>query len=133
MNLSKETAEKMYASDIPSIKAFALENYPELGEKELPKTWEEFDIIVPKQVHNMPFEYYELWKLCQLRDRYNGEWRADWCNKTQLKCCITFYMDEVDTINSYSNRRVLYFKTIELRDKFLENFRDLIEIAKPLL
>ena len=29
--------------------------------------------------------------------------------------------------------RILAFKTEELRDKFLENFEDLIEIAKPLL
>jgi len=27
----------------------------------------------------------------------------------------------------------LNFKTAELRDKFLENFKDIIEIAKPLL
>ena len=30
-------------------------------------------------------------------------------------------------------KKVLVFKTRELRDEFLENFRDLIKIAKPLL
>ena len=30
-------------------------------------------------------------------------------------------------------KKVLVFKTRELRDEFLENFRDLIKITKPLL
>jgi hypothetical protein len=35
--------------------------------------------------------------------------------------------------NHYWSNSILAFKTKELRDQFLKNFSDLIEIAKPLL
>lgn len=74
-----------------------------------------------------------LSQLCQLRDRYNNGWKPDWGSKDETKWCIEFY-EEIIGKNAYrSTRRVLAFKTKELRDEFLENFRDLIEIAKPLL
>lgn len=60
-----------------------------------------------------------LAQLCQLRDRYNDGWKPNWEDGTKK---YTIYFN-----------KILAFKTKELRDKFLENFRDLIEQAKPLL
>jgi len=34
---------------------------------------------------------------------------------------------------NFNNQKVLAFKTPELLSKFIKNFKDLIEIAKPLL
>ena len=74
-----------------------------------------------------------LAQLCQLRDRYNGGWKPDWKDDNQFKWCIDFFQDVVHKTAVLFVRRTLTFKTEELRDKFLENFRELIETAKPLL
>ena len=76
-----------------------------------------------------------LSQLCQLRDAYNGEPLADWCDwsDANTKYCIEFYDNEITTFNYKCTRKVLSFKTEKLRDKFLENFSELIETAKPLL
>lgn len=76
-----------------------------------------------------------LSQLCQLRDAYNGEPLADWCDWSDgtTKYCICFHEDKINTFNYNCIRKVLAFKTEKLRDKFAENFRELIETAKPLL
>lgn len=74
-----------------------------------------------------------LAQLCQLRDRYNDGWKPDWTSSADDKYTIYFDDDEIFSTESYSSHRILTFKTEELRDKFLENFRELIETAKPLL
>lgn len=74
-----------------------------------------------------------LAQLCQLRDRYNNGWKPDWEDVRQSKWCIDFFQDDINEVTHLSARRVLAFKTKELRDEFLENFKDLIETAKPLL
>lgn len=73
-----------------------------------------------------------LAQLCQLRDIYNEGWKPDWTDNNE-KFCIFFNNEKVYSGLSYYTRHILSFKTQELRDKFLENFRDLIETAKPLL
>lgn len=74
-----------------------------------------------------------LAQLCQLRDRYNDGWKPDWRTGSKIKYCITIDENKITEWQYITINRILYFKTEELRDKFLENFRDLIEIAKPLL
>lgn len=125
-------------------------------EKELPKSWEELetikgsyinnysricDFIGPtKEDHKNVFPTKEeaaaclaLAQLCQLRDRYNDGWKPDWEENINEKYSIYFHNEKIYSDYSYNTRHVLSFKTYELRDKFLENFRDLIETAKPLL
>ena len=75
-----------------------------------------------------------LSQLCQLRDAYNGEPLADWCDwKSQCNYCIEVFENEISKFDYKCTRRVLAFKTLKLRDEFFENFRELIETAKPLL
>lgn len=77
-----------------------------------------------------------LSQLCQLRDAYNGEPLADWCNWTnsnQKKYCIVIYKGEIYKDDYVNISKILSFKTEKLRDKFVENFEDLILTAKPLL
>ena len=74
-----------------------------------------------------------LAQLCQLRDRYNGGWKPNWNSMAETKYVIEIFKNNIIK-NLYGGKhRILAFKTEELRDKFLENFEDLIEIAKPLL
>jgi hypothetical protein len=73
-----------------------------------------------------------LAQLCQLRDRYNEGWKPNWNNETD-KYTIIYGSNKIDTSFSVYTQRILSFKTVGIRDKFLENFRGLIETAKPLL
>jgi hypothetical protein len=74
-----------------------------------------------------------LCQLIQLRDCYNGDWVPDWKDKDEIKYIIQFDEEEIhcDTWLRYSVSP-LYFKTEDLRDEFLRNFRDQIEKLKPL-
>lgn len=71
-----------------------------------------------------------LCKLIQLRDCYNEGWQPDWSNDSVEKYPVYYY--EGDSANRRSFN-VLTFKTAILRKQFLENFWELIKIAKPLL
>lgn len=73
-----------------------------------------------------------LCQLIQLRDCYNDGWRPDF-NDISSKYHICVYKNEVNTGDTFGLNRILIFKSAKLRDQFLENFKDLIEIAKPLL
>lgn len=74
-----------------------------------------------------------LAQLCQLRDRYNNGWRPDWDDGGEQKYAIKIENNKTVKYILTSTSSVLSFKSVNLRDEFLENFRDLIEIAKPLL
>lgn len=74
-----------------------------------------------------------LAQLCQLRDRYNDGWKPDWKNEKELKYVIEIFWDNIVKREYECRYKVLAFKTEELRDEFLKNFRELIWIAKPLL
>lgn len=75
-----------------------------------------------------------LAQLCQLRDRYNGGWKPDWGRESdELKHCVNIECGKITANIWRTTQHVLTFKTPELRDKFMENFSDLIEKAKPLL
>ena len=73
-----------------------------------------------------------LSQLCQLRDRYNDGWKPDW-EDSYVKYILYYWGDDITKTHCTNARTLLSFKTQKLRDEFLENFRDLIEIAKPLL
>jgi len=74
-----------------------------------------------------------LCQLIQLRDCYNDGWVPDWSNDINPKYCIIIFHNHILKSILSETSTILAFKTEELRDKFLNNFRDLIEIAKPLL
>ena len=73
-----------------------------------------------------------LKKLIVLRDYYNEGWKPNW-NKCSTKYCIEQEGLDISAINQIFNSRVMCFKTDEIRNKFLEDQRELLEIAKPLL
>lgn len=74
-----------------------------------------------------------LLKLLFLRDYYNEGWQPDWKNDDEYKYVILTENDKVERERNYSYRRALAFKTSEIRDKFFEEQKELLEIAKPLL
>ena len=72
-----------------------------------------------------------LAQLLQLRDRYNGDNKGFIFSENNY--CIIFHDNSIFKCRDNYAKRVLAFRTIELRDEFYNNFKDLIEIAKPLL
>ena len=123
---------------------------------ELPKTWEELKYISGAYissalsnvitVNSVKTDYYTkntfptkelaeaalaLAQLLQLRDRYNGDNEGFIAGKGNY--CITISNNGISKSWDVYTQQVLAFRTIELRDEFYNNFKDLIEIAKPLL
>ncbi len=111
-------------------------------EKQFPKTWEEYcchhefpfwlsddqeDFYPP-----IPNKHKALGRLEILKDHYNDRWKADW-KEQGLKYSIGICKNEIKIGQASSWSDILSFKTEGLRDKFLSNFRGLIETAKPLL
>jgi hypothetical protein len=73
-----------------------------------------------------------LCQLIQLRNAYNGDWVPDW-EDGKIKYFIEFFNKGIQKNEFYHRQSSpLYFKTEELRDEFLRNFRPLIEKLKPL-
>ena len=120
--------------DLKFIKGFFVN-----GESEIKEINETRDKILAIEGNRNVFPNREeaeaclaLAQLCQLRDRYNDGWKPDWTDFT-MKPSIYFHKDIATTGENRSERTILYFRSEKIRDKFLENFKGLIEIAKPLL
>lgn len=73
-----------------------------------------------------------LSQLCRWRDKYNEGWKPDWTDSTD-KYIIEFKENRIELSFTYSYQNILSFKSVEIRDKFLNDFTSLIETAKPLL
>lgn len=74
-----------------------------------------------------------LCQLLQLRDYYNDGWVPDWRNLSCNKYCILIAGNDITLITCAVTQKVMAFKTKELMNEFVKNFKDLIETAKPLL
>ena len=77
-----------------------------------------------------------LKKLIILRDYYNEGWQPDWSEKNKMHFCIRvrnnkISIDSNSDINEFNT--VLVFRDYTIRDRFLEEQKELLEIAKPLL
>lgn len=131
-------------------------NISELKPK-LPKTWEELKIIdgwfvrgasIIEEVEEQDtitmnkniFATKEqaeasiaLAQLSQLLKVYRENWTPNWSDNEQKKWCIYFHSNELYNVTFYQAHHFLSFPTQELAQEFLDNFRDLIEKAKPLL
>lgn len=76
--------------------------------------------------------YAVLPQLIRLRDEYNEGWKPDW-EIEYVKYYIKVYKNKWNLDYHSSAHCLLAFKTEETRDRFFEDHRDLIEIAKPFL
>ena len=72
-------------------------------------------------------------QLRQLRKAYVKGWEPDWKSDIYAKYCIEFDSNEFLIHSWYHKSHSLSFPNRELAEQFLTNFKDLLEIAKPLL
>ena len=125
--------------------------------KELPKTWEgcakiirgaenisvygiisEFESIgiatssksfIPKGLGK---PILALMQLLVCREIYRQGWKPDWDDDTE-KYCIGMTYNDITKHITYNHNKILSFQSEEVRNEFLENFKDLIEEAKELI
>ena len=79
------------------------------------------------------YAFDALRKLIILRDYYNEGWVADLSDSKTEKYCIVVHMGCLSVTNYDTLSSIMSFKSVKIRDKFLEEQRELLEIAKPLL
>lgn len=124
--------------------------------RELPKTWKELEAVngyyIEHDCNVMHVEYetmschrnifateeqakaaIALAQLSQLREVYRKGWVPDWNNTNEAKYCIIKTSGHLDKSMLWSSAHFLCFQSIQIRDEFLKNFKDLIEEASPLL
>jgi hypothetical protein len=83
-----------------------------------------------------PEDYAEsmlaLYQLLVCYKAWVGDWKPNWI-ESHIKYCIYVRGEEIIRGNFTSTYNLLAFPTLDIRDKFLETFKDLLEQAKPLL
>ena len=77
--------------------------------------------------------FLALMQLRQLRKAYVKDWEPDWSDCRSLKFSITCIDGVLSIYDTITVHRSMSFPTKELANQFLTNFKDLLEIAKPLL
>ena len=156
VKISLETDQRWYNGTDNELKELAVQTYPEIAKKELPKSWEDLKEIngyysqgkdsgvrhtetssIPDNKNVFATKEQAeasiaMAQLSQLMKVYNDGWEPDW-NNYEFKFCIYFIGNSITSQSLQNSKVFLSFKDEETRDLFLENFRELIETAKPLL
>lgn len=137
------TPQEILKLEVPKPKKSIKDLYPLSGFRVL----SDGEIYEIQQVS--PYYFTELWNtlpskdeakaykilpmLLQFRDRYNENWKPNYLDGKELKFVIEVRSNNLET-NYYRNTQYLFaFKTQEIRNNFLNDFRDELEIVKPLL
>jgi len=156
VKISLETAQRWYNGTDNELKELAAQTYPEVAKKELPKSWEELGSIEGYYVSNLSnicdikinktknidkntFATKEqaeasiaMAQLSQLIKVYNDGWEPDW-SIDNTKSVIEIINNEMQVGTCIKRVAFLAFKDISTAQLFRQNFRELIETAKPLL
>ena len=151
VKISLETATRWHNGTDNELKELALQTYPELAKKELPKSWEDLERIKGWYVSSysklfnpldeiaLSYNYkvfktenqaksaLAMAKLSQLMAVYNDGWVANWEDEDEYKYCIVFMSNSIVINWIRSTKHFLAFKTEELAKEFLANFREDIE------
>jgi hypothetical protein len=125
-------------------------------EKGLPKSWEELKEVGGYYVDRMSLVYGQVYQvrdsnrntfatkeqaeasialaqLSQLREVYRQGSKPDYTDKYAVKYGIYFTNQELKIGAFYETNVFLMFQSEQIAKQFLENFKDLIDKAKPLM
>ena len=78
-------------------------------------------------------EHTAFIKLCMLRKAWIKGWKPDWYDDRFAKWCVTYQRDDIYVLEYKATLRSLSFPTKEMAEDFMNTFKDLLEIAKPLI
>ena len=77
--------------------------------------------------------FVALWKLLNYRKAWIGDWKPDWTS-CDAKFVITTNNNNIEhDCYCFYVSSAMSFPTEKMRDEFYESFKDLLEVAKPLL
>jgi hypothetical protein len=143
VNLGKD-----YEIQIRGDKTFIVKKksqYPKTYEEchKLMVQWKEYDCNPNSELILCEAPIHDFCKLIVARNIYwkiAGEqmglgkpWEPDWLNTEQDKFVLYTHNNVICLNRFVLGHNVLAFPTAEMRDAFLENFKDLIELCKELL
>lgn len=74
-----------------------------------------------------------MMQLMSLRQAWIGDWKPDWSCGYSSNYCVVGAGDRFDVCILGKCRYALSFPTIEMAKDFMNTFKDLLEVAKPLL
>lgn len=154
IKITLDTAMRMYEQG-GEFREMALGAFTEkelIGGR-LPKTWEEFCISKGDEgirinttlsfsyvsVRRAFTDYHDaekhiaLMKLHLLRDEYRRGWKPDLTNLIEIKSCISNVRNEFKVMNFTATNFFLSFKSDDIAEEFLNNFRELIVEAGDLI
>lgn len=79
--------------------------------------------------------FLAMMQLMSLRQAWIGNWQPDWNDHTQLKAAIRCKDRSEFLVIAFKDlaSRPLSFPTEEMAEEFMNCFKDLLEIAKPLI
>ena len=77
--------------------------------------------------------FIAMMQLMSLRQAWIGDWKPDWSCGYSSNYCIIGAGDRFDVCILGKCRYALSFPTIEMAKDFMDCFKGLLEIAKPLL
>ena len=86
--------------------------------------------IVPTE-YGAPF--IAMMQLISLRQEWIGDWKPDWMCGHSDNYCIICAGDRFEMCIFRHCRYALSFPTKEMAEDFMNTFKDLLEIAKPLI
>lgn len=119
IQITIETAERWYNGCDRELKELAVQTFPELEKKSLPKTWDQLKYVrgfwvnsdsiihpvnkcITAPLSRNIFATKEqaeasvaLAQLSQLREVYRNGWIPDWNDGNQFKYCIEFYEKKI--------------------------------------
>ena len=88
------------------------------------------EAIVPTE-YGAPF--IAMMQLISLRQEWIGDWKPDWTCGHSDNYCIICAGDRFEMCIFRQCRYALSFPTKEMAEDFMNTFKDLLEIAKPLI
>lgn len=117
-------------------------------ENNLPNNWEEYYNSLSEKIKfsidnvlfylsglpdNIKYKYTALFKLELLRDVYRQDWKPDYTNQEEKHIIIKKYNNLEEYWFTTGEHYFLSFQSEEIRSKFYNNFKDLIEKAEDLI
>lgn len=76
--------------------------------------------------------FLAMMQLVSLRQAWIGDWKPDWKDTTS-KWSIVYEKCKLGVYHLYSVSHPLTFPTNEMAEDFMNTFKDLLEVAKPLI
>ena len=77
--------------------------------------------------------FLAMMQLMSLRQAWIGDWKPDWSSRYSSNYCVVGVGDCFDVCILGKCRHALSFPTIEMATDFMDCFKDLLKVAKPLL